>query len=128
MIRDLTSILNAEKIQKQNELLFRSYFEKSPLGLIYITDPTKPISNCNEKICSILGYTKKELLQKNVVELTLQDDVKQDTTTYNNSIQERRTYTYEANKRLLKKDGSEVIAETHGTFIYDDEGLSLIHI
>lgn len=121
LLRDMTSIKNAEETLKKNEFLFRSYFEKSPIGIIYIVDPQKPISNCNAKFCEMIGMEKSEVLSKTMMDLTFNEDLEKDIERFTLAALTKQRYLFEPNKRLICPKGSMVMTEAHLTFIYDEE-------
>ena len=119
LLRDVTRIKNAEKVLKENEVLFRTYFEKSPIGILYIIDPEKPISNCNATFCKMLGIDKKEVQTKTMMELTFEDDLDNDNDHFCRALKSRDRYLFVPNKRLVRSDGQILMTEAHLTFIYD---------
>src|SRR5271156_6668615 len=62
---------------KMSEARFRSYFDLGLIGMA-ITSPTKGWEDVNDKLCEILGYSRKELVQKSWSELTHPDDLAAD--------------------------------------------------
>ncbi len=119
--RDITKNKLAEQSIRQNEALFRSYFQKSPIGIIYVLNPSKPITNCNPQFANMLGYTKKEILTKTMTGLTHPKDLENDILVFKEALKKKKKYLFLPQKRLQHKDGSVVITETHLTFIYNDE-------
>jgi len=132
LLRDITSIKKAEYVLRQNEYLFRSYFEKSPIGIIYVENPEETILNCNDKFCEMVNMTKKEVLDKTMMQFTYTEDLESNIETFGNSFRNKKAYLFEPNKRLIDKNGNIVLTETHITFIYDEENkyqymFALIH-
>jgi PAS domain S-box-containing protein len=132
IVRDISHIKKAEMSIKKSEDLFRSYFEKSPIGIIYIEDPTKAIVNCNQKFCDIVKMSKDEIVNKTMMDLTHPEDLKKDIVSFLEASANQEHYLLEPNKRLLCKGGSIAITETHVTFIYDNDNnyqymFALIH-
>ena len=65
-VRDITERKNAEEALKQSESKFYSLFENSP-NAIFISDPVSHIIiDCNENACLMNGYTKEELIGKDI--------------------------------------------------------------
>ena len=121
LLRDVTRIKNAENILKENEVLFRSYFELSPIGIIRATNGLKPITDCNDKFCEMLGMEKSEVLSKTMAELTYPEDLQSDLEVFQNAFKSKKRYYFQENKRLVRKDGEIVMTEAHVSFIYDDD-------
>jgi len=63
----------AEKSLNESEEKFRSYIEKAPYG-IFVADKNGYYVDVNETACIITGYSRAELLSKNLVELTPPED------------------------------------------------------
>ena len=121
-LRDLTQILMTEKLLKQNEYLFRSFFEKNPLGIIYVENLEEPIVNCNKKMSTIVGFSSEEILSRNLLELTHLEDRAEDRRRVEEALAARQTYLFEQEKKLVSKSGDIILAETHIIFVYDDKG------
>ena len=103
----------------KSEELFRSYFEKSPIGIIYVQDPTKSIVNCNARFCEIIKMTKDEVLTKTMMDLTHPDDLERDKESFLSALASDQNYLLQPNKRLVCKNGNTALTETHITFIYN---------
>ena len=120
LLRDVTRIRSAEKVLKENEVLFRTYFEKSPIGIIYVVDPQEPIVNCNATFCKMLGINKETALAKTMMGLTLKEDLELDVSRFCVALESKVRYLFEPNKRLVGAGGQVLMTETHMTFIYDE--------
>lgn len=122
LVRDVSQIAKAEISLIKSDALFRSYFEKSPIGIIYIEDPSQNIVNCNTKFCQIVKMSKDEVLTKTMMDLSHPVDLEKDTISFKSAYSRGQQYLFEPNKRLLSSDGVIAVTETHVTFIYDDSG------
>lgn len=60
IIFDITDRKKYEKELKKNELMFRSLFENSPVGIFIIKD--RVFSEVNPSLCGFTGYTPEELV------------------------------------------------------------------
>ena len=89
---------------RTSETIFRSYFEMSLHG-IAITSPNKGWIEVNDKLCSMLGYTREEILKMTWVEMTYPDDLVADEKLFNEVIAGKIDH-YNLNKRFIKKDKS----------------------
>jgi len=74
-----------EALNEANER-YKSFFEQNSIGII-IGDVNKKICDCNTTVEYMLGYSKKELLKKNIMEI-LNDDTKMD---FNNILVKLKT-------------------------------------
>jgi PAS domain S-box-containing protein len=61
--RDITGRKKAEEALRETELKFRTIFESASDGIIILNIGSRKFSDVNAKICSMLGYTKEELLK-----------------------------------------------------------------
>ncbi len=92
-----------EEALRRNETRLRGYFNL-PLHGIAITSPDKKWLEVNDRICSMLGYTRDELLQRNWAELTHPDDLAADEEQFNR-ILSGHIEQYTMDKRFIRKDG-----------------------
>jgi PAS domain S-box-containing protein len=67
----------AEEALRRSDLPFRRYFNLGLIGMA-ITSPTKGTIEVNDELCRILGYERRELLQKSWPEMTHPEDVAAD--------------------------------------------------
>lgn len=114
--RDISKRKQAEKALEENEKRYRTYSELS-FDAIFEIDLEGNIVDCNARACQLFGYTRQELLAKNVRALTpreykssLPDELTPDVTTGSDVVQ--RTYR--------KKDGSTFVSEIN-TKLYQRE-------
>lgn len=100
---DTTERKKAEQTLRESEMRFRSYFEL-PLHGIAITSPTKGWIEVNDKICSILGYSREELTRMTWLEMTYPDDLEADVRQFNRMVA-GEVDGYDIEKRFIRKDG-----------------------
>jgi PAS domain S-box-containing protein len=74
MVENINDQKEAELALKNSEEQFRKVFEESPLGMIF-ADPSGSPLDVNKSFCQMLGYTREELLQLNLQEITYPDDL-----------------------------------------------------
>jgi PAS domain S-box-containing protein len=72
----------AEEALRRSDLPFRRYFNLGLIGMA-ITSPTKGTIEVNDELCRILGYERRELLQKSWPEMTHPEDVAADVAQFN---------------------------------------------
>ncbi|MEO5859805.1 MAG: PAS domain S-box protein [Pyrinomonadaceae bacterium] len=64
----VSSLMQREKEARDNEARYRMLFDYSPDGIV-VTDTKANSIDANENICRMLGYTRDELVGKNVSEM-----------------------------------------------------------
>ncbi|CAK0746397.1 two-component system, sensor histidine kinase and response regulator [Gammaproteobacteria bacterium] len=86
------------------ETCYRAYFEQSRDGIGMVDATTQRILEANNAWCTMLGYSKEELLQKTIGEI---DQISSDESANRiRSIQSRGWAEFEV--RMLHKNGSEI--------------------
>jgi PAS domain S-box-containing protein len=106
VIRDVTERKQAEETLRKSEARFHSYFDM-PLHGIAITSPNKRWVQINDQTCSILGYTRDELVLMTWTEMTHPDDFAADLEQFNR-ILSGQIEQYRMDKRFFRKDGTVV--------------------
>ncbi|HET9909901.1 MAG TPA: PAS domain S-box protein, partial [Anaerolineales bacterium] len=101
--RDITERKQAEEALRISEERFRSYFELGLIGMA-ITSPSKRVLELNDQMCTILGYSREELLRINWTEITHPQDLEADVAQFNRVIA-GEIDGYLLDKRWIRKDG-----------------------
>ncbi|MCG8471479.1 MAG: PAS domain S-box protein [Desulfobacterales bacterium] len=73
--RDVTQRRLAEEALRKNEQKYRAYLHNSPVGIFVIDDEGRYVE-ANTAACSMLGYSRQELLTKKVTDLAHVDEEK----------------------------------------------------
>jgi PAS domain S-box-containing protein len=124
LARNITERLEAAKALAASEATWRAAFDDAPVGMAMASlavPELRAITNVNEALCAMLGYSREELLAKTFAELTHPDDrAEDDQAARQMRSGERQNYTTE--KRYLHKDGSAVWATLHSTTLLGDDG------
>ncbi|MDB6138616.1 MAG: hypothetical protein JWO94_1688, partial [Verrucomicrobiaceae bacterium] len=100
---DTTERKKAEEIRHESEMRFRSYFEMALHG-IAITSPEKGWIEVNDQLCSILGYSRAELIRMTWSEVTYPDDLEPDVRQFDQLLA-GDIEGYDMEKRYIRKDG-----------------------
>lgn len=83
---------------------FQKMVEYAPIGIVII-DGDLRWKFVNQRFCDIIGYSKQELASKSFIDITYQDDVKNNVELYMKMLSgEVDQYEYE--KRYVRKDGT----------------------
>lgn len=106
MAQDVSAQKQAQEALQASEERFRNAFQYSAIGMALVSLEGRFLQ-VNSKLCSIVGYTEDELLQKTFQDITHPDDLALDLQNVNKMLAgEIETYTME--KRYLRKDGDVV--------------------
>ncbi|MEI6915371.1 MAG: PAS domain S-box protein [Armatimonadota bacterium] len=102
---------NAERVMaaealRESEACFRSYFDM-PLHGRAITSPQKGWIEVNDRLCSLLGYTRDEISSMTWSEMTHPDDLAADAEQFDR-ILAGEIDQYDLEKRFIRKDGTAI--------------------
>ena len=124
-IEDITDFHEAQLALTDSEARFRNLFEYSPVGVV-IASLDGRITEVNTKFCDMLDYTKAELYQKKIVEISYPSDKKIEGA-YADKIRLGEIDNYTIEKRFFKK-GGEVIWTNLSISVIRDANQNIIHI
>ena len=108
-IQDITTRKKEESELVEREQRFRSYFNISSHG-IAITSPEKGWIEVNDKVCTLLGYKREEIIKTTWDELTHPDDIEADVKKFK-KILSGEIDSYSLEKRFIRKDNSIIWTE-----------------
>lgn len=109
-----------DKKIRESEDLFRKYFELGLVGMA-VTSLEKGWIHVNDRLCEILGYTRKELLGMTWSELTYPEDLEPDLVQFNRVIA-GEIDGYSMDKRFIRKDGRIIFATIHVSCVRRKDG------
>ncbi|HCY88081.1 MAG TPA: hypothetical protein DHV36_23290 [Desulfobacteraceae bacterium] len=100
---DVTAQKAAEEKIRESEILFRTIFDRAPLGISIIDSPTGRFLQINETFCRILGYTASQMLDMDFMQITHPEDLQED---LDNMAQLRagEISSFQMEKRYIRKD------------------------
>ncbi len=120
--RDISERKEVFKKVKQSEQKWRSIFENGPLGMVLVGNDQE-ILKANEYFCNMLGYTKEELKNLNVAEITHPDDITSTKLLSQLKLAGSKSKTIKrVEKRYLAKNGSIVWGAVTATFLNGESG------
>lgn len=123
LVADISERARAAEALAQSEQRYRSMFEQAAVGLAH-ADFDGRLLLMNDRLCSILGYTREELRERSLRELTHPDDLARNLELAAEARAGRRdSYTME--KRYIRKDGSIVWATLTSAVVRDGQGRPL---
>lgn len=117
---DITQRKLAEIALQDNEELFRNIFEQAASG-ICILSPHGNFMKMNSRFCSILGYSEKELLRMNYMDVTFPEDLDKDMPLFE-SVISGVSDTYSIEKRYQTKSGDCVWANLYVAGVRSRDG------
>jgi len=117
---DITLQKKAAQLLVESEALFRSLYERGPLGIAY-SDYKFNIFRANERFCEMLGYEKEGLAGKNFSEIAYPENLELDREYFRAIVAARQPFTH-MQKRYLHKNGKPVWANISISFVYNDIG------
>jgi PAS domain S-box-containing protein len=104
VIQDVTQQKLIEQELRVRRKEFQSYFDAGSVGLS-VSLPDKSWIEVNQRLCTMLGYTREELTKLSWVNLTHPDDLQENEELFQKVI-DGTIDTYELDKRFIRKDGS----------------------
>ncbi len=103
---NITDRRSAEDALTASKAEFRSYFNMSTVGMC-VTSPEKGWIEANDRISSMLGYSKEELACFTWDRLTHPDDLEADLQLFSRVLSGELD-SYELDKRFIRKDGTTI--------------------
>ena len=107
LVHEITERKAAQNALRQSTERFQRYFELGVVGMV-ISSPTTGMLEVNDQICTMLGYSREELLQKTWPEVTHPEDVEADLALFRQLLA-GEIPSYELEKRFVRKDGVVVL-------------------
>lgn len=111
-IRDITEVLAFQTKLRRSELRYRRLFEAAKDGVLIIDPSTRKIVDANPFMTELLGYSREELLGKELYEIGLLKDEETNRTAFQ-ELQEKHFTRYE-NLPLKTKTGEHRNVEVVG--------------
>ncbi len=118
IIRDMSENVAAQKKLEESEARYRGMIEHASDG-IFTTDMTGRFIAVNDMACHILGYTRKEILQKHVLDLISAESLEEESTHFWEIANGTRSYVV-TERNVIRKDGSLLPVEVSGFKLTED--------
>ncbi len=124
--RDITGRKRAEQALRESEERFRTLFREAPIG-VAIVGPERRFLDANDTFLSMLGYSKKALLRKTVLDVTQPDDRPAVIRSMDDTI-DGADPGYSAERRYVRKDRSILLGHITTRAVRGPEGKFLYAI
>lgn len=105
---------------KKSESLHNYAIHNAPIGIITLSNDGK-FKTANKSFCQICGYTEKELLSKNISEMTHEDDLQIGQNVMEELVSGKKDVA-SFDKRYIHKNGSPIFAQVSTVLAKDDNG------
>jgi PAS domain S-box-containing protein len=125
-IRDITSRKQAEDALQKSEEQFRTVFEKGQHGMVMVDEKFRFLT-INPRFCTMLGYSKEELLTMSFTDITHPEYVSSDIF-HLHQLSAGEIPEYTTDKRYIRKNGEEFWASVVASAVRDREGRFLYYI
>jgi len=117
VMEDITDKVQAERALQESEQRFRATIFQATVGITQC-DATGKWLLVNDRFCEIVGYTRAELREKTVFDLTHPDDL-QICRVAVKQLLTGEIPSYSEEKRYIRKDGSEVWTRVFVNGVWD---------
>lgn len=125
-VQDITESKAAEAALRLSEERFRTVFNNAAAGMVTLS-PEGRFLDVNQAFCNFTGYSREELLELQVREITHQDDLEGTARNYRRLVDgQSRVIDYQ--KRYRRKDGTIVWGHVSVALVQDAEKQPLYYI
>ena len=104
VVRDITENKQAEALLVESEARFRGTFENAAVGVAHVALDGHWIE-VNDCLCSLVGYSREELLKGTFQDITHPDDLQTDMAFVRQLLADEIPH-YSMDKRYIRRDGS----------------------
>ncbi len=118
--RDISSRKEMENQLRASERLFKSLYENISDGLLHM-DLNGQITFCNDKLLSMTGYTRDEVIGESFTKFLHPDTVSDAKRIFERSISKQAALASGYEGTILRKDGSSFYYHLNSSLIYDDD-------
>ncbi len=120
VVRDINEKKKAEQLMLASEERFRATFEQAAVGIAHVALNGRFL-RVNQRLCEILGFSKQEMLQRTVQDITYPDDLQIDKDLVRR-ILEGKIDNYSIEQRCYHKNGHVIWINLTVTLLRDQQG------
>lgn len=88
-------------------------------GIAHV-DTTGKLVEVNDRFCEMVGYSRRELLEKSMMDITSAEDAENNLTLFSRCVSEGTSYLIE--KRYIRKDGSSIWVNNNVSLVIHENG------
>jgi two-component system cell cycle sensor histidine kinase/response regulator CckA len=110
----------AQKVLASIQRRFQQSFDHAPVGVVHI-DLNRRFRMANDRFCTMVGYTREELADMTVLDLTHPEDVESSLARLTAMEADARSI-HRAEKRYVRKDGKTIWVDLIATAVRTPEG------
>jgi PAS domain S-box-containing protein len=118
---DVTARKAAEEARRLSDERYRAFFELTAVGAAEVDLAEGRYLRVNDAYCTMLGYSRDELLSLTFQDITFPDDLDADNSHFARLVR-GAIPSYELEKRYVRKDGHVIWARLAATLIRDGAG------
>lgn len=118
--RDITERKEAENKLKASEARFRTFFQLSPIGVSSVDPETGKYLVVNDRLVSITGYSREELLVKTFSDITHPEDRDSDLQKFQ-KLYKGEIAEYNNEKRYIRKNGEVIWVRVTARKLYENK-------
>jgi PAS domain S-box-containing protein len=125
-VQDITERRQAEEALRLNELKFHTVFNNAGAGMVTISREGR-LQEANEAFCRFIGYSRDELLNLRVTEITFPDDLDKTSKSYR-LLADGQSRAIDYQKRYVHKNGNILWGHASVSSVSGYDGIPLYYI
>lgn len=118
--QDVTDVKRTQEQLRERDRCIAATYENADIGIAEVDAGGRHL-RVNEFLCSITGYSRKEMLKRTFYDNTHPDDIEPDRTFYGQQVA-GRCDRYTVEKRYVRKNGAAIWVLVHSSVVRDDVG------
>jgi diguanylate cyclase (GGDEF)-like protein/PAS domain S-box-containing protein len=119
-IADSVARRESESRRREAERRWQLAFEQNPVGSALV-DVSRRLTQCNDALVNLLGYSRDELIGHTFADITYPDDIDKNLELFAELLAGKRD-SYQLEKRYVHRDGHVIWGMLHAGVIRDEHG------